>query len=78
MTVYYSNPAPVMRRPKLTDRQLEVLSLVADGLTNPEIAAKLSVSESTIKTHVQTLQHRLGANGRANMVANGFRAGVLT
>jgi DNA-binding NarL/FixJ family response regulator len=59
------------RRPRvlLSPREEEVLRLVAEGLTNKEIARQLMVSENTVKTHVTSLFNRLGVDSRARAVA---------
>lgn len=59
-------PQPVFN---LTDRELEVLSLIADGLTNRQIAERLSVSRSTIKFHVSSLLAKMGVSSRTEAVA---------
>jgi DNA-binding CsgD family transcriptional regulator len=64
-------------RPKVTPRELEVLGLVADGLSTREIAGRLWVTEETVKTHVRRLHDRLGAKTRAHAVAIAFRTGIL-
>lgn len=65
------------RRP-LTAREVQVLKLVADGLTNAEIGRNLRVGEETIKSNVQTILRALGARNRWHAVGCGFRLGVLT
>lgn len=60
-----------------TGREIEVLTLVADGLTNLEIAAALVISIETVKTHVRHLLSKLDANSRPQLVAHGFRRGHL-
>ncbi len=53
----------------LTERELEVLRLMVDGLTNPEIAKKLFVSRSTVKFHVSNILMKLGASSRTEAVS---------
>lgn len=53
----------------LTDRELEVLRLMVDGLTNPDIAKKLFVSRSTVKFHVSNILMKLGASSRTEAVS---------
>lgn len=53
----------------LTDRELDVLRLMVDGLTNPEIATKLFVSRSTVKFHVSNILMKLGASSRTEAVS---------
>lgn len=61
----------------LTAREREVLQLLADGLGNKQIAARLGISTSTVKTHVEELFERLEVASRAEAVAAGVRRGVL-
>jgi DNA-binding NarL/FixJ family response regulator len=62
----------------LSQRELEVLTLIARGSTNREAAAALFISEATVKTHLLHLYAKLGAKDRASAVAAGFAAGLLT
>jgi NarL family two-component system response regulator LiaR len=62
----------------LTPRELEVLALLAQGLTNPEIAERLVVSHSTIKFHVSSLLSKLGVNGRTEAVALALQENLVT
>ena len=61
----------------ITERELEVLSLVAGGLSNREIAAQLFVSENTIKTHCARTFDKLGASRRTQAVQFGKALGLL-
>jgi DNA-binding NarL/FixJ family response regulator len=61
----------------LTPRETEVLRLLADGLANKEIAYKLSISEHTVKFHVNSILTRLDAATRAEAVAIGLRRGLI-
>jgi len=60
----------------LTPREGEVLSLIAAGLANQEIARKLFISEGTVKTHINNLFGKIGARDRAQAVAYAFRRGL--
>lgn len=58
-------------------RELQVLEMVAAGLTNRQIASRLRLGESTVKTHLQHVCTKLGAVDRASAVAAGYAAGLL-
>jgi DNA-binding CsgD family transcriptional regulator len=61
----------------LTPRELQVLRYLADGLSNKEIAARLSLSDHTVKFHVASILGKLGAASRAEAVAQGLRRGLV-
>ncbi len=63
--------------PKLTVREREVLKLVADGHSAPDIATRLYIEASTVKTHLQNIYEKLGVSERAAAVAEGMRRGLL-
>lgn len=63
--------------PTLSGRQLEVLRLIAEGRSNPEIAAELFIGESTVKTHVGAIFERLGVNDRTRAVTRAMELGLL-
>src|ERR1700693_5622951 len=63
--------------PTLTNREREILALLADGLANKQIAARLGISKNTVKTHLELLFDKLGVSSRAEAVATGVRRGLL-
>jgi DNA-binding NarL/FixJ family response regulator len=63
--------------PVLTPRELDVLKLVAQGLTNPDIARRLVLSEHTVKRHLANIFHKLSLSSRAAAAAWGVRAGLM-
>jgi DNA-binding NarL/FixJ family response regulator len=62
----------------LSDRELEVLTLIAQGETNRGAAARLFISEATVKTHLLHIYEKLGVNDRAAAVAMAYERGLLT
>lgn len=67
-----------MPRPyDLTDRQVQVLALLADGLSSAQICRELFVSPATLKRHLYLIGQRTGVHERAGMVALAYRCGVL-
>jgi DNA-binding NarL/FixJ family response regulator len=64
-------------REALSQRELDVLGLVADGSTNREIATRLFVSEATVKSHLLHIYTKLGVNDRASAVATAFDLGLF-
>jgi DNA-binding NarL/FixJ family response regulator len=62
----------------LSDRELEVLQLLADGLSNKEIAARLYISVQTVKTHITHIFEKLGVRDRTEAVAAALRRGLVT
>ena len=64
-------------RPRLSPRESEVLRLVAEGLTTPQIAQRLVLGTATVKSHLQTLYEKLGVSDRASAVAVAMREGIL-
>lgn len=61
----------------LSDRELEVLDLVAEGLSNKLIAHRLNISEHTVKTHVASIFGKLGASSRTEAVSQAIRRGLV-
>jgi len=64
--------------PQLTERETQVLRLVAGGHTNQEIADLLVIAESTTKTHVKRILAKIGARDRAQAVVIAYRSGLMT
>jgi DNA-binding CsgD family transcriptional regulator len=61
---------------RITDREREVLALVADGYSTAEIAHALWITEDTVRTHIKRMMVRLDARTRAHVVAIAFREGL--
>jgi DNA-binding NarL/FixJ family response regulator len=73
----FREPGPGPAPGPLSQRELEVLELVAGGNTNREAAARLFISEATVKTHLLNIYAKLGVSDRAAAVAEAFNRGLL-
>jgi DNA-binding NarL/FixJ family response regulator len=62
---------------ELTDRELEIVRLVAQGESGPEIAADLHIAHNTVRTHVRNAMTKLGARSRAHLVAKALGEGLV-
>ncbi len=70
-------PAPPRGVLELTDREREIFRLIADGLSNAEIAQRLHISETTVKTHVKHLFQKLDVRDRVHAVVMAHQSGVF-
>ena len=61
----------------LTERELDVTRLIAHGLTNAEIATRLFLGETTVKSHVTSILAKLGARDRVQVVVRCYEAGLI-
>lgn len=68
-------PAP--NTPKLTKRELEILNLVKDGMTNWKISEKLIISQNTVKFHLTNIMRKLGIRSRAHAIAKAMDMGII-
>lgn len=72
-----SRAAPRPAPPRLTARETEILALVAAGMSNPRIATRLVIGESTVKTHLLHVFEKLGVSDRTRAVTRAMELGLL-
>jgi DNA-binding NarL/FixJ family response regulator len=70
-------PAPPRELGELTERELEILRLIATGLSNAEIGRELFIGETTVKTHVTHILQKLGLRDRVQAVVLAYQAGLF-
>ncbi|MFB8001727.1 response regulator [Nocardia sp. NPDC056000] len=73
----HAKPAPAQTFTELTDREREVMTLVAEGLTNAEIAERLYLSPATARTHVSRILLKLNARDRTQLVVMAYESGLV-
>ncbi|WP_067531472.1 response regulator transcription factor [Nocardia crassostreae] len=73
----HAKPAPAGSFAELTDREREVMTLVAEGLTNAEIAERLFMSPATARTHVSRILLKLNARDRTQLVVMAYESGLV-
>ena len=61
----------------LTTRELQIVQLIADGLTGREVGGRLGISESTVETHVEHIRVKLDARSRPHIVAKAIGMGLI-
>lgn len=73
-----AGPLATDRLPKLSKREREILRLLADGMRNEQVAAVLSISPLTVRTHVKHAMEKLEADTRTQAVASALRQSIIT
>ncbi len=73
---FADRPRPAQAFPQLSAREREVLALLTEQLTNPEIAARLGLSEKTVRNHVSNVLTKLQVTTRADAISTARRAGL--
>ena len=67
-----------MGTPELTNRELEVLRLIAKGKNNPQISTDLNIAESTVRFHISHILSKLGVGDRTQAVITAVKHGIVS
>jgi DNA-binding NarL/FixJ family response regulator len=76
-TPLHDPPSVPGGRAPLTTREVEIVTLVVDGLTNPEIGRRLHISSRTVQSHVAAAMRKVEARSRTQLAVTALRAGVV-
>lgn len=76
--IRHGGGSPERPSANLTERELDILRLIAQGTPNKEIAATLHISENTVKTHISNVLHKMDAKDRTEAVAKALTQGLIT
>lgn len=76
-TIKYSNTSQSMKKEPLTNQEIKILRLIAQGLTDKAIANKLYLADGTIRTHRSNIRKKLDAKNTAEAVAIGIKSGLI-
>lgn len=68
---------PAAGRPELTEREQEIVALIAEGMSNQQIGLRLFISENTVKKHVKSVYHKLGVSSRHQLMAALYRDAAI-
>lgn len=68
---------PTRKKKALSNRELDVLTYMKDGMKNPEIAEELSLSTKTVENHVRNILLKLGVKNRTQAVVEGLRSSII-
>ena len=76
--MYRAGPLQPTKPPSLTNREREILALLAQGLSGSEVAVRLEVSRETVKTHIRNAMRKLDAHSRAHAIVVAVRNGEIS
>ncbi len=72
-----TDPVPSAPAEQLTPRELEVLQLLASGVSTEDIAEELCIGTATVRSHVQSIIGKLGVHSKLEAVASAYRLGII-